>query len=159
MTSLLFLSNNHSVWSISYLWEMCNTVMSTWLRGLSGEISRETIIDQLYNKMPHQRCPMRVYQSWVSEMWAYKTAFNITQLTWFLFKREKGEAKRMRGVGGRESSLSSGREAIITHPPFSSAKQRTCAVLISWAHLDQGKVPCLTFYDIPPSGNFYVEAY
>lgn len=131
-----------------------------YMSGLSGEISRETIIDQLYNKMPHQRCPMRVYQSRVSEMWAYKTAFNVTQLMSFLFKREKGEVKDMRGVGGRESSLSSGRGgAIITYPPFSSAKKRTCGVLISWAHLDQGKVPCLTFYDIPPSGNFYVEAY
>lgn len=41
--------------------------MSKCLHVLSREISREALIDQLYEKVPHWLCPMGVYQSHVSE--------------------------------------------------------------------------------------------
>lgn len=75
-----------------------------------------------------------------------------------IFKRENGEAKGMKGREGEQRERDGRVGARITHLPFFSAKQRTWQ-LISWAHLDQGKFPYLTFYDIAPSGNCYVEAH
>ena len=75
-----------------------------------------------------------------------------------IFKRENREAKRMKGREGEQREREGRVGARITHLPFFSAKQGTWQ-FISWAHLDQRKLPYLTFYDIPPSGNCYVEAY
>ena len=99
LTSLLFYQML-TVYEAFFIFEECVTQWwEYWLCGLSGEISREAIIDQLYNKVPNQLCPKGMYQSWVSEKWAHTTAFNITQLMWFL--RGKMEQQRVWRGGNR----------------------------------------------------------
>ena len=100
LTSLLLYQMLTVYEAFFYLWVMCDTMVEYWLCSLSGEISREAIIDQLYNKVPNQLCPKGMYQSWVSEKWAHRTGFNITQLMWLL----RGKTEKPRVWRGRKGN-------------------------------------------------------
>lgn len=139
------LSNDHSIWNIPCLWEMWDTMMK-----------HMTIWSGWENTS--RKCYISFIQ-WVSlfsEKRPCKTAFNIIQLVWLIL----GGRRRERSEGeGRAGEREDKRGARIIHLPFFSAKQRIFGMIISWGHWDQGKALYLTFHDISPNGNFYVEAH